>query len=288
MDNPNTNDAGRAKEMPLLQLSGVSKQFVHNGNTIEILNDASFSMHTGETIAVIGESGIGKSTFLHILGTLDRPDQGTFHFQGRNVFEMGDAKLAEFRNKRIGFVFQFHYLLAEFTALENVMMPGLIAGRKKKEFRTEAEAILVRVGLKERLSHRVNDLSGGEQQRVALARALVLKPQILLADEPTGNLDKKNSAQVHEFLVELNREMQMTMVVVTHNMELAQYMQRQMTIVDGRLVAVNAEKTGGKYANMDYSCSGVGLFHDHRRPGVCLGTGFSEIGKDRGKPANRR
>jgi lipoprotein-releasing system ATP-binding protein len=156
-------------------------------------------------------------------------------FKGRDVFKMGNAGIAAFRNSKIGFVFQFHYLLSGFTSIENVMMPGLIAGMPKKQIRQKAEEILVRVGLKDRLSHRVSDLSGGEQQRVALGRALVLNPDILLADEPTGNLDKKNSAQVHDFLVELNREMKMAMIVVTHSETLAQMMQRQMRIVDGRL-----------------------------------------------------
>ncbi|MGM0402632.1 MAG: ABC transporter ATP-binding protein [Thermodesulfobacteriota bacterium] len=221
---------------PLIRLAGISKGFEYNSSPIHILRDAALSMHQGESIAVVGESGIGKSTLLHILGTLDKPDSGQFFFRGQNVFDMEKSQLASFRNTTIGFVFQFHYLLAEFTALENVMMPGLIAGMGRNRIKPEAEAILVRVGLKDRLSHRVNDLSGGEQQRVALARALVMKPPLLLADEPTGNLDIRNSIQVHDFLMQLNREMQMTMVVVTHNMKLAKCMQRCMTIQDGKLV----------------------------------------------------
>ncbi|MFO8113462.1 MAG: ABC transporter ATP-binding protein [Desulfosalsimonadaceae bacterium] len=221
---------------PLIRLAGISKGFEYNSSPIHILRDAALSMHQGESIAVVGESGIGKSTLLHILGTLDKPDSGQFFFRGQNVFDMEKSQLASFRNTTIGFVFQFHYLLTEFTALENVMMPGLIAGMGRNRIKPEAEAILVRVGLKDRLSHRVNDLSGGEQQRVALARALVMKPPLLLADEPTGNLDIRNSIQVHDFLMQLNREMQMTMVVVTHNMKLAKCMQRCMTIQDGKLV----------------------------------------------------
>lgn len=227
---------GQGTDASFIRLEGLYKGFEYNSNPIEILNDASLGIDRGESIAVVGESGIGKSTLLHILGALDTPDKGHFFFRGKNVFDMDKKQLATFRNRSIGFVFQFHYLLAEFTSLENVMIPGLIGGMSKGAIKPQAEEILVRVGLKDRLSHRVNDLSGGEQQRVALARALVMKPEILLADEPTGNLDSKNSAQVHEFLIELNREMQMTMVVVTHNIKLARYMQRQMTIHDGKLV----------------------------------------------------
>lgn len=187
-------------------------------------------------MAVVGASGIGKSTFLYILGTLERPDRGVLRFQGEDVFRFDDIKLAKFRNEAIGFVFQFHYLLPEFSAVENVMIPSLIKGLDKRKASETAEAILVRVGLKDRLQHRVGELSGGEQQRVALARALVLKPIILLADEPTGNLDKKNSEQVHELLLELNRELRMTLVVATHNMALASLMSRTVTIIDGQLV----------------------------------------------------
>ncbi len=236
MDREDTAADACFDKEPLIRLVGISKGFEYNSSPIHILRDAALSIHQGESIAIVGESGIGKSTLLHILGTLDKPDRGQFFFRGQNVFDMEKAKLASFRNTTIGFVFQFHYLLAEFTALENVMMPGLIAGMAKNRIQTEAEAILVRVGLKERLSHRVNDLSGGEQQRVALARALVMKPSILLADEPTGNLDIKNSIQVHDYLMQLNREMQMTMVVVTHNLKLARCMQRCMTIQEGKLV----------------------------------------------------
>ncbi|MFW6296942.1 MAG: ABC transporter ATP-binding protein [Desulfosalsimonas sp.] len=227
--------SGERAGHPLLQAAGICRWFTDKNATIEILNDLCMEINRGETMAVVGESGVGKSTLLHILGTLDRPNTGEVFYNGVNVFEMAPSRLASFRNSTIGFVFQFHYLLPEFTSLENVMMPGLISGMKKKDVGEDAEAVLVRVGLKDRLGHRVIDLSGGEQQRVALARALVLNPDILLADEPTGNLDQKNSAQVHEFLVELNREMGMAMVVVTHNLKLADMMQRKMCIVDGRL-----------------------------------------------------
>ncbi|MBC2715077.1 MAG: ABC transporter ATP-binding protein [Desulfobacteraceae bacterium] len=223
---------------PLMSLRGINKSYQNNGAKIEVLRDLSVDIYSGERIAIVGESGIGKSTLLHILGTLDRPDSGTLLYKKADVFEFDKKKLADFRNKNMGFVFQFHYLLAEFSALENILMPGLIRGLKSKDIRERAEAILVRVGLKERMKHRVRELSGGEQQRVALARALVLNPAILLADEPTGNLDKKNSNQVHDLLFELNDEYNMTIITVTHNMRLAEYMNKQMTLVEGKLVEI--------------------------------------------------
>jgi lipoprotein-releasing system ATP-binding protein len=213
----------------------LSKSFQNGGVRIEVLKGVNLDLAIGETVAIVGASGIGKSTLLHILGTLDRPDSGTLEFQGEDVFLFNDFKLAQFRNRTIGFVFQFHHLLPEFSALENAMMPALINGFDKPDASKTAEEILVRVGLQDRLHLRVGKLSGGEQQRVALARALVLKPAMLLADEPTGNLDNTNSDQVHQLVLELNRELSMTLVVVTHNMELASYMSRCVTIVDGRL-----------------------------------------------------
>ncbi len=226
-------------DMPhLISLRDIGKAYKNNGTQIEVLNHLSVDIQRGETIAVVGESGIGKSTFLHILGTLDPPDSGSFYYQGDDIFAYDRNRLADFRNKTIGFVFQFHYLLAEFSALENVMMPGLIRRMNRSQVAQMAESMLVRVNLKDRLRHRVSDLSGGEQQRVALARALVLNPEILLADEPTGNLDKKNSAQIHELMMALNQEYKMTIVTVTHNMKLADYMDKRMTLVDGKLVEI--------------------------------------------------
>lgn len=221
---------------PLVEIKELYKGFNNSGTRIEILKRVNFDIIAGETLAVVGASGIGKSTLLHILGTLDRPDSGSLFFKGENVFDYDDRKLAHFRNETVGFVFQFHHLLPEFTAIENAMMPALINGISKKVARESTEEILVRVGLKDRLNHRVGKLSGGEQQRVALARALVLKPALLLADEPTGNLDKDNSEQVHGLLLELNRELHMTLVVVTHNLALASFLSRRVTIVDGQLV----------------------------------------------------
>jgi lipoprotein-releasing system ATP-binding protein len=229
-------DKAGPESAPLISLSGLCKSFNSSGTRIDILKGANLELHQGETVAIMGASGIGKSTLLHILGTLDKPDSGTLSFQGQDLLCYDAADLARFRNESIGFVFQFHHLLSEFNALENVAIPVLINGRPRREAMGIAEKILQRVGLKERLYSPVGKLSGGEQQRVALARALVLKPVLLLADEPTGNLDRKNSEQVHGLFMELNEEFGMTMIVVTHNPELASRMSRNITIVDGQLV----------------------------------------------------
>ncbi|MCF8079744.1 MAG: ABC transporter ATP-binding protein [Desulfobacterales bacterium] len=225
-----------APSEPLIRVVGLCKWFDTTGGRLEILKGVDLTLASGETLAVVGASGIGKSTLLHILGTLERPDAGQVLLNGQDIFAHGNDRLARIRNRRIGFVFQFHHLLPEFSALENAMMPGLIAGEERSAAASAAEQILVRVGLKDRLGHRVGELSGGEQQRVALARALVLNPPLLLADEPTGNLDRKNSDQVHELLMSLNAEFGMTVVVVTHNPQLAAMLSRQVTIAEGRLV----------------------------------------------------
>lgn len=229
----------RSRPRPnLLTARGLCKRFRNGGAVVNVLMDLDFDLRAGETIAIVGASGIGKSTLLHILGTLDRPDSGILRFNEDNLFDYPDDRLAKFRNESIGFVFQFHHLLAEFSALENTMMPALIQGWSRPRAAEVAEEILVRVGLQERIGYRVGKLSGGEQQRVALARALVLRPPILLADEPTGNLDRANSEQVHQLLIELNREIGMTLVVVTHNLDLAGRMARRTTLTEGRLSAV--------------------------------------------------
>ncbi len=230
-----SSDEGAAAAGRIITARNISKRFTHNGVHMDILKGVNLALRAGETLAVVGASGIGKSTLLHILGTLDRPDRGSLFYRGEDVFAFSDDRLARFRNESVGFVFQFHHLLPEFSAIENVMMPALIKGAGKDEAREAAEAILLKVNLGERLSHPVNKLSGGEQQRVALARSLVLRPLVLLADEPTGNLDKRNGEQVHDLLMDLNREFGMTLVVVTHNPELASCMSREVTIVDGRL-----------------------------------------------------
>ncbi|MBC2734478.1 MAG: ABC transporter ATP-binding protein [Desulfobacteraceae bacterium] len=227
-------------DQPIVQIDALSKSYpVTAGRRIEILKGIELTLTDGDSLAVVGASGIGKSTLLQILGTLDRPDSGRMFFRGIDVFKLNHDRLAKFRNQSVGFVFQFHHLLAEFTAIENVMMPVLISGEHRDQAHVKAIQILERVGLGHRLEHRVTDLSGGEQQRVALARALILRPALLLADEPTGNLDKSTGRQIHKLLLELNQEMQMTIVIVTHNPDLAALMARRITIVDGALVELN-------------------------------------------------
>ncbi len=217
----------------IISIEGVSRIFNGKAAPVEILKSADLDIEKGESVAVVGASGIGKSTLLNLIGTLDRPDAGRILYQGEDLFSLSDDRLARFRNRNIGFVFQFHYLLRGFTALENVMMPGLICGLSKKTIEKQAVNMLERVELGLRLTHRAEDLSGGEQQRVAIARALVMSPDLLLADEPSGNLDEKNGDGVHNLLLELNRELGMTIVVVTHNPTLASYMDRKVTLKDG-------------------------------------------------------
>ena len=223
--------------VPLIRVCNIHKSFQSSAALrIDILRGIALDLKVGETLAIVGASGIGKSTLLHILGTLEHPDDGRILFEEKDVFAMNADRLAAFRNRAIGFVFQFHHLLPEFTTLENVMMPALINGHPRGTARRRARRLLTRVGLAQRLSHRVPQLSGGEQQRVALARALVQQPSLLLADEPTGNLDRQNGESIHDLLMDLNRELNMTLVVVTHNLELADLMDRRVTIAEGRLV----------------------------------------------------
>jgi lipoprotein-releasing system ATP-binding protein len=226
------------KGNPLISLEGISKQFASKTATLDILKETNFQIYRGETIAVVGPSGIGKSTLLNIIGTLDKPETGRLLYQGQDLFALNDERLARFRNEQIGFVFQFHYLLQGFTAMENVIIPGLIARMDKKFIEKQAAKLLERVGLDSRRTQRVEDLSGGEQQRVAIARALVMEPALLLADEPTGNLDQKNSDSVHALLSDLNKELNMTVIVVTHNNKFAKMMERTVTLHGGEIIAV--------------------------------------------------
>ena len=214
----------------------LTKEFLHGGRTLSVLRDLEFELRPGEIASVVGASGAGKSTLLHVLGTIDLPTSGSILFDGQDVTRMNAGALADFRNRQIGFVFQFHHLLPEFTALENAMMPGMILRLPRAECRSRAEAMLARLGLGDRLTHRPGELSGGEQQRVALARALMLQPRLLLADEPTGNLDTKTGRDMHQLFFDLNRELGMTLLIVTHNPELATQAGRRLTMVDGRLV----------------------------------------------------
>jgi len=219
----------------LLRVEGVRKSFQTGEGEIEVLRRIDLVLREGERVAIVGQSGVGKSTLLHVLGTLDRPTAGNVYFRGDDVFCKSGAELARFRNESLGFVFQFHHLLPEFDALENVMMPGLLRGLSFAEMRSRARGILDEVGLGHRLHHRVGKLSGGERQRVAVARALVLDPPLVLADEPTGNLDPVTGERISELLLTMNRTRGTALVVVTHNPALAERLGRTVTLVDGTL-----------------------------------------------------
>jgi lipoprotein-releasing system ATP-binding protein len=225
----------------VLELHHVYKSFEHNALCIEVLRGIDLVIRRGESLAVTGASGAGKSTLLNIMGTLEPPTQGVVRFEDHNIREMEEAELCKLRNRDMGFVFQFHHLLPEFNAFENTLMPALIARISRKEATERAEEILTKVGLKKRLTHRLGELSGGEQQRVAIARALVMSPKLLLADEPTGNLDMTTGDGIVDLLVTLNRSEELTMVIVTHNQRLAEKMSRQIELVDGR---IHVEKRG--------------------------------------------
>lgn len=220
---------------PLIRAEGLSKSYQTGETLLEVLRDIHFSISPGETTAVVGVSGVGKSTLLHILGTIDRPTSGRVYVEERDPFALSSADLARFRNEAIGFVFQFHHLLPEFTTLENVMMPVLIRRLSMQVAKERAETLLEEVGMAHRLRHRVGQLSGGETQRVAIARALVMDPRILLADEPTGNLDPRTAATVQDLLLDLNQRKNLTILMATHNEKMAEGMGRQLHLVDGKL-----------------------------------------------------
>jgi lipoprotein-releasing system ATP-binding protein len=219
-----------------IQVRELTKNFPRDGEQVEVLKGLTLDIAPGEMVAVVGPSGAGKSTLLHLLGALERPSGGEIRYGETALSSLSDSALAQFRNRQVGFVFQFHHLLPEFTALENVMLPLLIRRSSVGEARARARALLGQVGLAERVTHRPGELSGGEQQRVALARALVGEPAVLLADEPTGNLDSKTGHEVFELLRQINRERRLTCVMVTHNEALAGQADRVLHMLDGRLV----------------------------------------------------
>ncbi|HIE65003.1 MAG TPA: ABC transporter ATP-binding protein [Nitrospiria bacterium] len=219
----------------LIEVTDLYKSFTMAGEELVILKGVSLTIREGEVLAIVGASGVGKSTLLSILGGLDRPSSGKITFDGVDLFGHSDAELAGFRNKKIGFVFQFHHLLHEFSALENVMMPGLIRRMNRGDIETAAREMLNSVGLSHRLRHKPGELSGGEQQRVAIARALVLQPKLILADEPTGNLDTHTSDEIFGLLKELNRKKGMTFILVTHNERLSLQADRVFNMVDGKI-----------------------------------------------------
>ncbi|MES2744178.1 MAG: ABC transporter ATP-binding protein [Bdellovibrionota bacterium] len=221
---------------PIIQLKNVHKTFQISSQKVDALRGVDLTMQKGQLVSVTGRSGSGKSTLLHVIGTLDTPSSGAVALNGRDVSNLSDKDASLFRNRTVGFVFQMNNLLPEFSALENVIMPGLIAGMSPNALRERAAALLAAVDLSNRLDHRPAELSGGEQQRVAIARALLMEPPILLCDEPTGNLDKKNGERVEEILMELSRRTQVTMMLVTHDVELAKRMPSQVVMEDGKIV----------------------------------------------------
>jgi lipoprotein-releasing system ATP-binding protein len=225
----------------LVEAQKIEKSFYPPAGELKILKGVDISISAGEVVGIVGASGVGKSTLLHVLGTLDRPTSGNVLYEGKNVFTLDNGSLASFRNRTIGFVFQFHHLMPEFTALENVMMPGLIARSRKSEVRSQRDLhekaghLLDELGVLERKDHRPGELSGGEQQRVAVARALIRDPRVVLADEPTGNLDTATGEELFNLLLKMNRERGITFVIVTHNEALSKRCHRILKMVDGRL-----------------------------------------------------
>ena len=222
-------------QQPLLRAVNLSRRFRSGAGELVVLADINIEVQAGERLAIVGESGTGKSTLLYLLGALDRPSAGAIYFESRSLSELSDGELAEFRNREVGFVWQSHYLLPEFTALENVGMPLLIRGAPPAEAARQAAALLEEVGLADRASHRSGELSGGEQQRVAMARALVGRPRLLLADEPTGNLDMRNGEMIFDLIGELHRSHQLTSILVTHNLSFARRCDRALRLEEGRL-----------------------------------------------------
>ncbi len=229
-----SQDHSKDKKSILLEARNIDKTFSDNFE-VPVLHNLNLELLRGEMISIVGVSGTGKSTLMQILGTLDKPSSGKLYYEGEDVFAKSSQELSSFRNKTIGFIFQSHHLLPEFTALENIMMPGLIAGMDKNILLDQADNSLNQIGLSARGQHKVGELSGGEQQRVAIARALIMKPSILLADEPTGNLDPQTGQHVFDLISELNESLNLTTVMVTHNHALADKMDRCLTLTEGKL-----------------------------------------------------
>lgn len=222
-------------QQSMLSAEDIIKNYPTSAGELRVLRGLNLKVEEGEIVALVGASGVGKSTLLHIFGTLDRPTSGKVYYRGTDIFSLPDKSLAPFRNRAVGFIFQFHHLLGEFSSLENVMMPALIAGSNNGKAEKRARELLERVGLEERLNHRPGELSGGEQQKVALARALVNTPQIVLADEPSGNLDKEGGEMLYNLFLELNRERQQTFIIATHNLKLAEKAKRVLRLEEGVL-----------------------------------------------------
>lgn len=222
-------------ESQLLELNDIHKSFTHNQHLIEVLKGIDLSVKPGDSISIMGASGVGKSTLLNVMATLEPPTKGKVRFDNQDVGELDGSALCELRNREIGLVFQFHHLLPEFDALENTLIPALIARSKRKEATRKAEEMLIKVGLAQRMKHRIGELSGGEQQRVAIARALIMAPRLLLADEPTGNLDRSTGEEIMDLLLRLNEEEGLALVVATHNQQLAERMSQRLEIIDGRI-----------------------------------------------------
>ena len=221
-----------SRKETVIQVEVLSKSF----GSLNVLKNVSLTVLRGEFVSIVGQSGAGKTTLLQIIGTLDKPDAGKVYLHGSSVFDMKEVEVSAFRNRHIGFVFQFHQLLPEFTALENVMMPALIAKKTKVEAERSAQELIDFLGLSDRMEHKPSELSGGERQRIAVARALVNKPDVLLADEPSGSLDTKNKAELHRLFLKLRDELNQTLVVVTHDMDMANVSDRVLKMADGQIV----------------------------------------------------
>lgn len=247
---PESQDRASRIKHQVLQTLDLRKSYLSGSMELPVLEGIDITVRAGEIISIVGASGVGKSTLLNLMGALDRPTGGTVLYEGQDVFKLTNRELARFRNGELGFVFQFHHLMPEFSAIENVMMPALIAGKKKEEARKLAAELLKNVGLEGREQHRPSELSGGEQQRVAVARALVNDPKVVLADEPTGNLDRKTSEEVHNLLWELNERINQTFVIATHNENLAERCDRIIKLADGQAEEVTGEFETGRQGNV--------------------------------------